>query len=119
MSRISSLCVVAALALSTNGNAVNAQALDDKLGSVHFVTSCSADAQADFARGMLYQHSFWYRASQKSFESALKKDPQCAIAYWGIALSLLSNPHGPIPPTNLAPGLAAIEKGRSVGAKSQ
>ena len=42
---------------------------------------------------MLYQHSFWYRASQKVFEDALKADPECGIAYWGIALSLLWNPH--------------------------
>mgnify|MGYP003694385991 CR=1 FL=1 len=48
--------------------------------------SCSTAA-------MLYQHSFWYRASQKTFEDVLKADPECAIAYWGIALSLLWNPH--------------------------
>ncbi len=119
MPRISSLCAMAALAFLSSIDVANAQASDEKLGTVHFVTSCNAAAQADFDRAMLYQHSFWYRASQKSFESALKKDPQCAIAYWGIALSLLSNPHGPIPKENLAPGLAAIEKGRAVGAKSQ
>lgn len=121
MSRRSSLFGVAMLALSivADGQAANAQGADEKLGAVHFVTSCNAGAQADFDRAMLYQHSFWYRASQRSFESALKKDPQCASAYWGIALSLLSNPHGAIPPANLAPGLAAIEKGRSVGARTQ
>ena len=46
---------------------------------------------------MLYQHSFWYRASQKTFEEVLKADPECGIAYWGIALSLLWNPHVPTP----------------------
>jgi hypothetical protein len=120
MTRISVVCALAALALvaATDTQRAHAQASDDKLGTVHFVTSCNAAAQADFDRAMLYQHSFWYRASQKSFESALKKDPQCAVAYWGIALSLLNNPHGPIPKENLAPGLAAIEKGRAVGAKT-
>ena len=66
---------------------------DSKLGTVHFETSCTPEAQKLFDRGMLYQHSFWYRASQKTFEDVLKADPQCAIAYWGIALSLLWNPH--------------------------
>ena len=37
-------------------------------------------------------------APRKSvFEDALKADPQCGIAYWGIALSLLWNPHVPTP----------------------
>ena len=52
---------------------------DDKtLGKVHFETSCKPDAQKLFDRGMLYQHSFWYRASQKEFEDVLKADPDAA-----------------------------------------
>jgi len=110
---------VFALALAADGPALFAQASDAKLGKVHFETSCNAAAQADFDRAMLYQHSFWYRASQKAFESALAKDPSCAIAYWGIALSLLNNPHAAPPPANLPAGLAAIEKARAAGAKTQ
>ncbi len=67
------------------------------LGTMHFETSCKPEAQKLFDRGMLYQHSFWYRASQQEFENVLKADPECAIAYWGIALSLLWNPHVPTP----------------------
>src|SRR6185295_12053887 len=89
-----------------------------KLGEVHFETSCSPQAQKLFDQAMLYQHSFWYRASQKVFEDALKTDPECGIAYWGIALSLLWNPHVPTPAKNLADGAAMIAKGKSVGAKS-
>src|SRR6478609_1449205 len=96
-----------------------AQADDSKLGKVHFETSCTPEAQKIFDRAMLYQHSFWYRASQAVFEDALKADPECAIAYWGIALSLLLNPHVPTPAKNLAEGAAAIAKGKSVGAKTQ
>ena len=92
---------------------------DTKLGQVHFETSCKPDAQKHFDRAMLYQHSFWYRASQMAFEDVLKADPECAIAYWGIALSLLNNPHAPPPAGNLPQALAAIEKGKSVGAKTQ
>src|SRR5271163_2803564 len=73
----------------------------ENLGKVHFQTSCNPDAQQHFDQAMLYQHSFWYRASQKSFEDALKADPGCAIAYWGIALSLLYNPHVAPPVKNL------------------
>ena len=91
----------------------------NQLGTVHFETSCKPEAQKLFDSGMLYQHSFWYRASQRVFEDVLKADPECGIAYWGVALSLLWNPHAPAPAKNLAEGAAAIAKGKSVGAKTQ
>ena len=96
-----------------------AQSDVEKLGIVHFETSCTPEAQKLFDRAMLYQHSFWYRASQHEFEATLKADPSCAIAYWGIALSKLLNPHVPTPAKNLAEGAAAIAKGKDVGAKTQ
>src|SRR3977135_1331671 len=54
-----------------------------------------------------------------SVRDVLKADPECGIAYWGIGLSLLWNPHVAAPTKNLAEGAAAIAKGKSVGAKSQ
>ncbi len=96
-----------------------AQSDDSKLGTVNFETSCNPEAQKLFNRAMLYQHSFWYRASQQVFEDALKADPECGIAYWGIALSLLWNPHTSPPAKNLFEGAATIAKGKSVGAKTQ
>src|SRR5436190_13466885 len=96
-----------------------AQSDFNELGIVHFETSCKPDAQKLFDSAMLYQHSFWYRASQRLFEDVLKADPECGIAYWGIALSLLWNPHTATPAKNLAEGAAAIAKGQSVRAKSQ
>src|SRR5712664_4030786 len=95
------------------------QSEDNKLGTVHFETSCKTEAQKLFDSAMLYQHSFWYRASQQVFGDVLKADPECGIAYWGIALSLLWNPHVAAPAKNLVEGAAAIAKGKSVGAKSQ
>ena len=92
---------------------------DQRLGTVHFETSCTDVAQRRFDRAMRYQHSFWYRESKELFEEVLKADPTCGIAYWGIALSLLNNPHAPPPVGNLALGLAAIEKAKAVGAKTQ
>ena len=92
---------------------------DQQLGAVHFATSCNETAQRRFDRAMRYQHSFWYRASKEIYEEAIKADPDCAIAYWGIALSLLGNPHGAIPVPNLPLGLADIEKAKAIGAKTE
>ena len=98
---------------------VFAQAPDQKLGKVHFETSCTPATAAAFDRGMLYQHSFWYRASQRDFQEALKDDPGCGIAYWGIALSLLWNPHLAPPVKNLAEGAAMLAQGKEVGARTE
>src|SRR6266480_1989278 len=92
---------------------------DQRFGTVHFDTSCNEVAQRRFDRAMRYQHSFWYRESRELFEEVLKADSDCGIAYWGIALSLLNNPHAPPPVGNLPLGLAAIGKAKAVGAKTQ
>jgi hypothetical protein len=105
-----------AVMLSAGISLAHAQSSGEKLGSVNFETSCKPEAQKLFNQGMLYQHSFWYRASQNVFDDAVKADPQCGIAYWGIALSMLWNPHVPTPTKNLADGAAMIAKGKGVGA---
>jgi len=91
---------------------------DQQLGNVHFATTCNDVAQRRFDRAMRFQHSFWYRAAREVFEEASKADPDCAIAYWGIALTFLDNPHNAVPAPNLPLGLAAIEKAQAMGAKS-
>jgi hypothetical protein len=118
MTRIALATAVAAATGILFAQPAFAQA-DKKLGKVNFETSCNPEAQKHFNRAMLYQHSFWYRASQQAFEDVLKADPECGIAHWGIALSLLWNPHVPPPAKNLAEGTAAIAKSKSVGAKTQ
>src|SRR5262249_31531047 len=108
-----------AIAMMAAAAPVPAFAQDDgeqRFGTVHFSTSCNETAQRRFDRGMRYQHSFWYRESKEIFEETLKADPECAIAYWGIALSLLFNPHVPPPKDNLVLGLATLEQPKSAGA---
>jgi tetratricopeptide (TPR) repeat protein len=108
-----------ATAAAAPGPALAQDDAEQQFGTVHFSTSCNETAQRRFDRGMRYQHSFWYRESKEIFEETLKADPDCAIAYWGIALSLLFNPHVPPPKDNLVLGLATLEKAKSVGAKTQ
>jgi hypothetical protein len=110
---------VAALVLSTSQPLVAQNDVDQQLGSVHFKTSCNDVAQRRFDRGMRYQHSFWYLNAKEIFEEAIKADPTCAMAYWGIALTLMDNPHAAIPRPNLAPGLAAITKAKEIGGKTE
>src|SRR5947199_7441007 len=102
----------AALALDPSQPVLAQADVDQQLGSVHFQTSCNEVAQRRFDRAMRYQHSYWYLNAKEVFEEVLKADPACAMAQWGIALTLLDNPHGAIPQPNLAPGLAAILKAK-------
>src|SRR5438876_8215994 len=110
---------ISALALSSSQPLIAQGDIDQQLGTVHFQTSCNEVAQRRVDRGMRYQHSYWYLNAKEVFEEALKADPTCAMAHWGIALTLLDNPHSPIPQGNLAPGLAAIQKAKAMGAKTE
>src|SRR6266436_5991261 len=67
----------------------------EKLGAVNFVTSCNEGAQKEFNRAVALLHSFQFSRAIDGFNDALGKDPACAIAYWGIALSDWSNPFAP------------------------
>ncbi len=93
--------------------------VDQQLGNVQFKTSCNEVAQRRFDRAMRYQHSYWYLPAKELFDEVLKADPTCAMAHWGVSLTLLDNPHLAIPQSNLAPGLAAIEKAKAMGAKTE
>jgi tetratricopeptide (TPR) repeat protein len=91
-----------------------------QFGNVHFSTSCSPAAQEQFERGLAQLHSFFFPETVKTFSAIPQLDPNCAIAYWGIAISQRPNPLvGPFDPATLKRGLDAIEKGEAIGAKTE
>src|SRR5260370_24079549 len=91
-----------------------------ELGRVHFETSCTPQAQEKFDRGLAMVHSFFYPDSVQAFTEAAAADPQCAIAYWGVAISHRPNPLIlPLAPAVLKNGLEAVEKGKAIGAKTE
>ena len=93
---------------------------DEKLGKITFPTSCDAKVRAPFETGVAMLHSYWFGEARKTFEAVLKEDPNCAMAYWGIALDFLGNTLGGSPSLkNLQAGTEAIEKARAMGAKTQ
>ncbi len=61
---------------------------ETQLGTVHFPISCAASVQKPFARGVALLHSFWYEEAEKEFLDIAKDDPNCAMAHWGIAMSI-------------------------------
>jgi hypothetical protein len=91
-----------------------------KLGKVSFPASCAPAAQQDFDHAMALFHSFWYPQSIQAFTVLAGKHPDCAMAQWGIALSILRNPLGgyPMSAKDWKEGWAAVEKAKSVGGKT-
>ena len=88
-------------------------------GNVHFETSCTPAAQQQFDRAVAMLHSFWYEEAVKAFTAVTETDPSCAIGYWGVAMSHWYPLWFPPSETALKTGLAAIEKAKAVGAKTQ
>jgi tetratricopeptide (TPR) repeat protein len=58
-----------------------------RLGKVSFPISCKAAVQKDFNRGVALLHSFSYSAADHVFRNIVQRDPQCAMAHWGIAMT--------------------------------
>ena len=67
-------------------------AAGEKLGTVHFETSCSPSTRADFDRAVALLHSFEFRSAMETFNKVLAADASCAVAYWGIGLCHWGNP---------------------------
>ena len=83
----------------------------ERLGSVHFATSCAPAVAPDFDRAVALLHSFEFGASMRAFTSIGQADSTCAMAYWGIALSRWGNPMAPVSraPAQLEFGRQAAE----------
>ena len=91
----------------------------DKLGSVAFQTSCSPAAHAIFLRGVAWLHSFEYEHTESVFNEAADADPSCAIAHWGVAMSLYHPLWAPPSRAELERGRAAIAMAEARPAKSE
>ena len=93
----------------------------EKLGVVHFATSCNAGAREEFDGAVALLHSFQFRRAIEGFNAVLRQDPTCGIAYWGIALSDWSNPFaaGMKDKGQLQAGRESVERGKTAGAKTE
>jgi hypothetical protein len=92
----------------------------DRLGKVHFATSCSPSVEKDFDRAVALLHSFWFSAAIEAFQGVYAKDPSCAMAQWGVAMSWWGNPFGGFrSPKGMEEGTAAVAKAKAANAKTE
>jgi tetratricopeptide (TPR) repeat protein len=115
------LALLCALLTATSSAQEHQHAFGEKLGAVHFATSCNDGAQKEFDRAVALLHSFQFSNAIQGFQAALGNDSTCGIAEWGIALSQWSNPFaaGMKDKSQLEAGRHSAERGQTIGAKTE
>ena len=115
------VCLVLAIAPApARGQDEHAHEAGDlgRVGRAHFPVTCSPALQGDFDRAVAVLHSFFYEESERQFAAIAARDPGCAMAWWGIAMSQWHPLWEPPDSTALARGGAAIRRADSLGAGS-
>ena len=70
----------------------------EQLGAVNFPVSCDEAAASDVLLGVAMLHNMTYLGAETYFANAIDADSQCAMAYWGLAMSYV-HPLWPDAPT--------------------
>jgi tetratricopeptide (TPR) repeat protein len=117
------LCCTMVLSLFSLGIRAGQDARDvpghETLGLVSFPTTCRADVQKEFERGVALLHSFAYSSAEETFKSVAVKDSNCALAHWGVAMSYfheLWDP--PIGADALSQGFGEMRRAQQIGTGS-
>jgi tetratricopeptide (TPR) repeat protein len=89
-----SVCCIATLFFAAAGVAQQAEEhmhaplrSEEGLGHAHMEISCSPALAAEFDRALALLHNFWYARALQGFHQVAKDDPECAMAYWGAAMT--------------------------------
>src|SRR5262245_18034526 len=91
----------------------------EKVGTVHFPISCKAEVQQPFERAVALLHSFWFEEAGKGFTAVTEMDPNCAMGYWGVAMSLWYPLWEHPTEARLKQGWDAVQKAKAVDTKTE
>ncbi len=109
MKTLALLVISLALGLTSVRAAQAHASANERLGVVSFSVSCAAPVQPAFSRGVALLHDFWYEEARPQFESILKADPSCAMAHWGVAMSVFHQIWDRPDETTLAAGWSQLQ----------
>lgn len=93
---------------------VSAQHQHEGHGQVSFESSCDEQAEKSFEEGLTHLHHMMYDQARPAFEEAAEHDPDCAMAYWGIAMTGFQPLWAPSSDEDMNRGKEAVEKARSL-----
>ena len=83
----------------------------EALGTVAFATSCAPALRGDFNHAVALLHSFEYDEARDAFQAVAQKDPNCAMAHWGVAMTYFHGLWGEVDVDN---GAAAAQRAREI-----
>ena len=90
----------------------------EHFGEVHFPIGCKPEVQAEFDLAVAMLHTFSFPAAANTFTSISQKDPDCAMAYWGLAATAIGSLYGGRPGPMALQGENALKKAQAIGGKT-
>ena len=104
------LLSVALIAPSFAHELPSAESLEGYVGKVDFENSCNPKVKEKINRGVALLHHMMYGASERTFRAITVADPDCAMAHWGIAMTLFHPLWAPPSEAELAKGWNALQR---------
>src|SRR5262245_49516897 len=90
----------------------------EQFGEVHFSIACHAGVQKKFDLALAMLHAFSFPAAAKTSSAVSREDPDCAMAYWGLAATAIGSLYGGRPGPMTIEGEIAVEKAKAIGGKT-
>ena len=87
-------------------------------GTVRLEVTCKPELQEDFRSAVALLHSFFYEEARRRFQELSERDPECAMAWWGIAMTHYHPLWAPPTPEELVAGTAAVQTAKRIGGKT-
>ena len=113
------VCALTSLSLSADDDHHHAMDAGEKLGAVSFPVSCAASSQKPFERGLALLYSFEYEEADTQFKDVAAKDPHCAMAFWGQAMTRYHQLWGRPPKADLKDGWDLVQQAQKLQARTQ
>lgn len=115
--------LITACTNNAKGNQIQAtsETYGEQLGTVQIDASCNEPATARLAEGLALVHHMAYQGAEEAFIAATEADPECALGYWGQALSFIHNPTWADPPSEetFARATALLAEAKTRGERSE
>ena len=92
---------------------------ETQFGTVNFNFSCSEKVKKNFNLGTALLHSFEYEDAERVFAKVIEEEPDCLMAYWGVAMSNFHPLWTPPTPDELKKGAQAVEIAGSINNKTK
>ncbi len=113
------LFVFVFVASLSSAQEVHDHGIPEQLGKVSFPISCAPAVQEQFNRAVALLHSFAYASAEEAFQVVAKKDPQCGMAHWGVAMTYFHQVWSPsLPPETFPLGQREMLEATRLGAGS-